>query len=249
MNWLNFLGHLDEPQPKRAPFADRLADLPLTSAMRGLSPVTIRGQGWHVEKFLSSLGEQNRSFDDVSLEDVDTFLADNGKRGWGRVSVSTSARALRAFFRHAAARRWCSATIAGGIDGPRLFQHEGLPIGASWPDVQRLIASTSGDSARAIRERAILMLLATDGFRSGEVANLCLENLNWESEIISISRPKQRQAQEYPFSKPGRRGHSAIPPTGTAPLRTAGTVPNTQGTVSPAFAERPRKRLKTFRGG
>jgi site-specific recombinase XerD len=152
-----------------------------------------------VEKFLSSLGEQIRSFDEVCLEDVDTFLADNGKRGWGRVSVSTSARGLRAFFRHAAARGWCSASIGAGIDGPRPFQHEGLPIGPSWTDVQRLIASTGGESVRDIRDRAILMLLATYGFRSGEVANLCLENLNWESEIISISRPKQRRAQEYPL--------------------------------------------------
>jgi integrase/recombinase XerD len=114
-----------------------------------------------VEKFLNSLGEQNRSFGDVSLEDVDTFLADIGKRGWGRVPVSTSARALRAFFRHAATRGWCSASIAAGIDGPRLFRHEGLPIGPTWPDVQRLIASASGDSARDIRDRAILMLLAS----------------------------------------------------------------------------------------
>src|SRR5437879_2274558 len=118
--------------------------------------------------------------------------------GWGRISVSTSAKALRAFFRHAAARGWCSASIAAGIDGPRLFQHEGLPVGPPWSDVQRLIATTNGDAARDIRDRAILMLLATYGFRSGEVAGLCLEDLNWETEIISISRPKSRRAQEYP---------------------------------------------------
>ena len=199
-NWLHFLGRLDEPQPKSALFADRLAGFAAYQRdERGLSPATIRGQGWRVEKFLSSLGEQIRSFDEVCLEDVDTLLADNGKRGWGRVSVSTSARGLRAFFRHAAARGWCSASIGAGIDGPRPFQHEGLPIGPSWTDVQRLIASTGGESVRDIRDRAILMLLATYGFRSGEVANLCLENLNWESEIISISRPKQRRAQEYPL--------------------------------------------------
>jgi integrase/recombinase XerD len=199
-NWLRFLGCLDESQPKSALFADRLADFAAYQRTeRGLSPATIRGQGWHVEKFLISLGGRDRSFDGISLEDVDTFLADNGQRGWSRVSVSTSARALRAFFRHAATRGWCSASIATGIDGPRLFQHEGLPLGPSWTDVQRLIASTSGDSAHDIRDRAILMLLATYGFRSGEVANLCLENLNWESEIISISRPKQRRAQEYPL--------------------------------------------------
>jgi integrase/recombinase XerD len=198
--WLHFLGCLEEPQPKTVPFAERLADFAAYQRdERGLSPATIRGQGWHVEKFLSWLGEQNRSFVEVSLEDVDTFLANNGKRGWGRISVSTSAKALRAFFRHAAVRGWCGASIAIGIDGPRLFRHEGLPVGPPWPDVQRLIASTGGDTARDIRDRVILMLLATYGLRSGEIAGLCLEDVNWESEILAVSRPKQRRAQEYPL--------------------------------------------------
>ena len=199
-NWLHFLGRLEEPRPKAVPFADRLADFAAYQHdERGLSAVTIRSQGWHVEKFLSWLGEQNRSFDNVCLEDIDAFLAGNGKRGWGRVSVATCAKARRAFFRHAAVRGWCAANIAAGIDGPRLFQHEGLPAGPLWPEVQRLIASTRGDSACAIRDRAILMLLATYGFRSGEVASLCLEDLNWESEIVSIARSKPRRAQEYPL--------------------------------------------------
>lgn len=200
INWLRFLGRLDELKPKAIPFADRLADFAAyQDNERGLSAVTIRGQGWHVEKFLSWLGDQNRSFDDVCLEDVDAFLASNGKRGWGRVSMATCAKALRAFFRHAAGRGWCAANIAAGIDGPRLFQHEGLPAGPPWPDVQRLIASASGVSTRDIRDRAILMLLAIYGFRSGEIASLRLEDLNWESEIISIGRSKTRRVQEYPL--------------------------------------------------
>jgi len=122
-NWMRFLGRL-ESRPEVVPFADRLADFAAYQRdERGLSPVTIRGQGWHVEKFLGWLGEQNRSFDDVSREDVDAFLAGNGKRV-GAVSVSTSAKALRAFFRHTAARGWCAASIAAGIDGPRLFQQK-----------------------------------------------------------------------------------------------------------------------------
>src|SRR5580704_3985515 len=72
-NWLNFLARLNEPHPKSAPFEERLADFSAYQRdERGLSPATIRGQGWYVEKFLSSLREQNRSLDDVSLEDVDT---------------------------------------------------------------------------------------------------------------------------------------------------------------------------------
>ena len=199
-DWLHFLGRLEVPKPKIMPFADRLADFAAYQRdERGLSPATIRNQSWHVEKLLGWLGEQNRRFDNVSLEDVDAFLAANGKQGWGRVSVATSAKALRAFFRHATVRGWCVASIATGIDGPRLFRDEGLPVGPPWPDMQRGIASSSGNSARDIRDRAILILLATYGFRSGEVSGLRLEDVNWEKEIISIVRPKPRRTQQYPL--------------------------------------------------
>jgi site-specific recombinase XerD len=199
-DWLHFLGRLEMMKPKIVPFAERLAEFTAYRRdERGLSPATTRNQSWHVEKFLSWLSEQNRSLADASLEDVDAFLAHNGKQGWARVSVATSAKALRAFFKHAAVRGWCGASIAAGIDGPRLFQHEGLPVGPPWPDVRRLIASAGGDSARDIRDRAVLILLATYGLRSSEVTGLRLEDVNWESEIISIARPKQRRAQEYPL--------------------------------------------------
>jgi site-specific recombinase XerD len=199
-DWLHFLGRLEVPKPKIMPFADRIADFAAYQRdERGLSPATIRNQSWHVEKLLGWLGEQNLCLDNVSLEDVDAFLAANGKQGWGRVSVATSAKALRAFFRHAAVRGWCAASIATGIDGPRLFRYEGLPVGPPWPDVQRGVASSSGNSARDIRDRAILILLATYGFRSGEVSGLQLEDVNWEKEIVSIVRPKPRRTQQYPL--------------------------------------------------
>jgi integrase/recombinase XerD len=199
-DWLHFLGRLEVPKPRIMPFADRLADFAAYQRdERGLSPATIRNQSWHVEKLLGWLGEQNRCLDNVSLEDVDAFLAANGKQGWSRVSVATSAKALRAFFRHATVRGWCVASIATGIDGPRLFRYEGLPVGPPWPDVQRVIASSIGNSARDIRDRAILILLASYGFRSGEVSGLRLEDVNWEKEIVSIVRPKPRRTQQYPL--------------------------------------------------
>ena len=199
--WMQFLGRFDEHKSNIIPFADRLAEFAAYGREeRGLSPATIRNQSWHVEKFLAWLGKQNRSFHDISLVDVDAFLAENGKQRWGRVSVANSAQSLRAFFRYAAVRGWCADTVAAGIDGPCLFQYEGLPVGPSWPEVQQLIASTSGDAARDIRDRAILMLLATYGFRSGEVVGLRLEDVNWDRETISITRPKQRRAEEYPLT-------------------------------------------------
>ena len=199
-DWLSFLGHLEVPKAKLVPYAAWIDDFAAYRRdERGLSPATIRNQNWHVGKFLGWLGEQDRSFVEVSLEDVDAFLVAIGSRGWCRASVASSAKALRAFFQHAARRGWCAARIAAGIDGPRLFQHEDLPVGPLWPDVRRLIASTSGDSARDIRDHAILILLATYGLRSGEVAGLLLQDVNWERETVAVSRPKLRRAQEYPL--------------------------------------------------
>ena len=199
-NGFHLWGRLEAPHPGSYLLQTGLPTLLLTSATSAAcrpSPSALRAgmwrsswAGWASRIILSTMFPWKMWV---------RFLANNGKRGWGRISVSSSAKALRAFFRHAATRGWCVASIAAGIDGPRLFQHEGLPVGPPWPDVQRLIASTGGDSARDIRDRAIPMLLATYGFRSGAVAGLCLEDVNWESEIVAVSRPKQRRAQEYPL--------------------------------------------------
>jgi site-specific recombinase XerD len=166
---------------------------------RGLSEVTIRARCWHVQKFFTWLVSQNRPLAEASVRDVDAFLSRKGDQEWGRVSVATSAKALRAFFRHAEMRGWCERGISVGINGPRLFTQEALPVGPTWADVQRLITSTWGEQPRDIRDRAILMLVAMYGFRSTEVARLRLEQVNWEHEIIAILRPKQRETQEYPL--------------------------------------------------
>jgi site-specific recombinase XerD len=200
--WLGFLQVLEKPESKPSPGAAQIADFAAyMQNERGLSPVTIRNQCWHVEKFGQWLQEQNRAFlGDVSLEDVDSFLAGKGRQGWTRVSVAAGAKALRAFFRHAGKRGWCAVGISSGIDGPRIFKYEGLPAGPDWEDIQRLIGSAGGDQPRNIRDKAILMLLALYGFRSGEVSRRRLDDVNWEHDVISIVRPKQRRAQPYPLT-------------------------------------------------
>ena len=200
LSWLRFLKRLQESEQEQRPYEHIVQDF--ASFMRderGLSEVTIHDRCWQVDKFLDWLKQQNRPFDEVALEHVDAFLATNGKRGWCRVSVSTSAKALRSFFRYAETRGWCAPSMVAGIEGPRIFQQEALPVGPAWEDVQRLIASTDTDKPRDIRDRAILMLLAIYAFRSREVAGLCVKDVNWGEEIISIARPKQRHTQQYPL--------------------------------------------------
>lgn len=199
-DWLRFLGHLEICEPKRSAGAELIEQFTTyLREERGLSAQTIRTSGWHTEKFLIGLETQNRTLAEVRITDVDAFLVGLAQQGWCRVSVAKSAKVLRTFFRYAEQKGWCAAGIAAGIMGPRVFRDEGLPVGPDWADVERLIRSAAGNTPCDIRDRAILQLFALYGFRSGEVARLRLEDLNWAQDRISITRPKQRRSHEYPL--------------------------------------------------
>jgi integrase/recombinase XerD len=198
--WLRFLGCLEERSPEPKPFSDQVDDfIAYLRDERGLSASSLHARRWHVECFLRTSVKGKNSIAQVTAEDIDGFLSLKGKQGWCRVSVAKSVTVLRSFFRYAEMRRWCSPGIASTIDGPRLFKEEGLPAGPIWDDVERLITSTDGAGARDVRDRAILMLLAIYGLRSGEVRQLRLEDLDWTREVIRIERSKQRRLQYYPL--------------------------------------------------
>lgn len=198
-DWLRFLHRLQSPAVKEAAVAPHIADfLAALRNERGLSPKTIRCYEWFIVQFCDWLATQHSLFSAVSMDDIDTFLAERGQR-WCRISVATAAKALRSFFRYAERQHWCRAGLAEAIESPRLFRQETLPTGPDWAMVQQLIEHTNTDRARDIRDRAILILLAIYGLRSGEVANLELEQLDWAKQRLTVRRPKQRFSQEYPL--------------------------------------------------
>jgi site-specific recombinase XerD len=166
---------------------------------RGLSPATIAFRCEMLGWFCAFLPERRRVLNEISVTDVDAFLAMKGAAGWSRASLDLLAGSLRSFFRHAHDQHWCVVDIAAAIEGPRIFAQEQPPRGLPWADVQRLLVSSTGDSAADIRDYAILMLLALYGLRAGEVSHLCLDDVDWDQKIVSFVRPKQRCAQEYPW--------------------------------------------------
>jgi integrase/recombinase XerD len=199
--WLRFLGRLEEPQTEFPAYADliQMFDGYLRDE-RGLSLRTIHNRCWHAQAFLCWLSAQGGRIGAMRLEQVDAFVALRRTQGWSRVTMATFASALRSFLRYAGDQGWCEKSLAAGIEGPRLFRDETLPVGPTWEDVQRLIASTDTDCPHDIRDRAILLLLAVYGLRSGEVVALTLDDVNWEQDILHVGRPKQRCKQAYPLA-------------------------------------------------
>jgi integrase len=83
---------------------------------------------------------------------------------------------------------------------PRVFKQETLPSGPTWDVVQEIVDATAGDRPIAIRDHAILMLLAVYGVRSGEVARLQLTDIDWQRETITFARSKMAGTHSFPHS-------------------------------------------------
>lgn len=79
-----------------------------------------------------------------------------------------------------------------------MYRREFLPLERSWPDVQRLLASTETDHPYDIQNRAILPLLAVYGMRIGEIRRIRLCDVDWQNRTLTIPLTKQRWARICP---------------------------------------------------
>jgi site-specific recombinase XerD len=168
---------------------------------RGMSALTERSHRSKTSLFLTWFSHRRHSLAAVQVRDVDDFLIFKGTKGWSRKSARGYADALRAFFRYAEQRGWCKPGIAEGIISPMLYEQEGLPEGPGWKEVKRLLKSVRGDSAAAVRARAILSLLAIYGLRSGEISRLLLSDFDWRLETFTVNHSKRGGAQQYPLQR------------------------------------------------
>jgi len=200
--WLRFHGCLKMPCTPQMRFAEQLTDFARYMAEeQGLSPQSVRSHCWKTSKFLIWFAERHRSMAGVSIEDVDEFLAMKGATGWNRRSVSVAAQALRAFFRYAETRSWCAAGFAKGIQAPRIYKYEDVPEGPTEKEVRQLLRSAKDSGQAGLRTRAILMLFAVYGLRSGEVSRLLLSDLDWRQEVFVVNHSKRGGSQRYPLQR------------------------------------------------
>jgi integrase/recombinase XerD len=197
--WLRFLGWWREPTVafRHQTQLDRY--LAWMRDERGFTPSSVEQLGRIAGRFLHWCEQTSRQLSDLQAGDIDNYFASQGTGRWSRVSVANTASALRGFLRYAAQQGMCSAHLAESIYRPRIYEQESLPYAPAWSDVQRILADADTDKPRDIRDRAILMLLSVYGMRSGEVAALRIDQIDWVGRTLRLFRLKRRQPQVYPL--------------------------------------------------
>jgi site-specific recombinase XerD len=131
--------------------------------------------------------------------DVLEFVADRVSRYPSRSSRAHVSSGMRGFLRYLCA----SGTIADDlartvprVSTPRLAT---LPQGLPWEQVRSLIDGVDTSHPDGLRDKAILLLLATLGLRSGEVRALELSHLKWRAGELRLPRTKSRRERVLPL--------------------------------------------------
>jgi len=196
-DWLSFAGRLC-PKPVTTPHQLEIDAYCLyLERERGLASASIKSALVYLTRFFKNT--KQKSLKQFNASDVEQFQSQLRERGRTRAGLCSFIHALRGFFKYGEAQGWTKPGIASQLHGPRMYRQEHLPLGPSWSDVQRLLASTRTDRKADIRDRAILLLFAVYGFRAGEVERIRLEDLDWDKKTLTIPRTKQRQARLCPL--------------------------------------------------
>ncbi len=78
---------------------------------------------------------------------------------------------------------------------------QSIPRHLPWEDVQALIESVDTSTPIGLRDKAVLVLIATLGLRSQEVRKLCLDDIRWRDSQIRLTQTKGRREHVLPLLK------------------------------------------------
>jgi site-specific recombinase XerD len=160
---------------------------------RGLAEASIRLYADAVARFLGhTFGSGDVQLVKLTPADIVQFVqADAASLNHSkRAQVMTSA--LRSFLQYARCRGEIAADLHASVPTVANWSKTGLPRSISPVQVQRLLTACDRRTPTGRRDYAILMLLTRLGLRGGEVAELRLEDLDWDAAVIRVRGPAQR---------------------------------------------------------
>ena len=114
-------------------------------------------------------------------------------------SVKVLAASLRSYLRFVCLRGRCQRDLSGAVPTVAAWKKAHLPRTLSQEQIERLLASFDRSTATGRRDYALCLCLSDLGLRSSEVANLCLEDLDWRAGTVCILSGKTPRPRLLPL--------------------------------------------------
>ncbi len=155
---------------------------------RGLTETTLDVYQGILVGLLDALGDDARAYSAAALR---VFILDRA-RSHGICRAKSIVVAVRSYVRFLAVTGRCSTDLEHAIPGFASWQLSSVPRFLASEEVERIINSCTG-YAFALRDRAVLLLLARLGLRASEVAGLKFVDIDWRNGGITVCGKGRRQ--------------------------------------------------------
>lgn len=166
---------------------------------RGLREATLDGYERLVRLFVrAALGEDPVAPSRLCSGDVVGFVAAMQGR-FSPCSMKAVRTALRSFFRFLRFEGLCDEWLELAVPRVAHWRLSTLPRYLDDAQLSRLLASLGASTPCGRRDRAIVLCLASLGLRPGELAKLCLEDIDWRGGSVRLRERKTRHGRWFRF--------------------------------------------------
>ena len=175
-------------------FADYLTN------QRGLAPSTILYYKEFAFGFLNNCNSDTSfSLSAISAEDVINFIRKQAPTFRSR-RVKLMTTAIRSFLQFARYRNYIRIDLAAAVPVVGYWSMATIPKALDRDHVMAILHDADRNTPLGRRDYAILLLLSRLGLRAGEVANLLLDDIDWQEGCIAV-RGKGGQHSKMPTQK------------------------------------------------
>lgn len=162
---------------------------------RGLAPATVISYVSQVRPFLAWHGSlRDTRWESLRAVQVERFVVARAA-GQRPRSVQVGLTAVRALLRWMCLEAMAPPGLADMIGSVAAWTPTALPKALTPGQVADLLTGLSADVVARCRDEAMLALMWRMGFRAGEVASLCLEDIDWRTGVVVVHGKGDRSEQ------------------------------------------------------
>ena len=168
---------------------------------RGLRPQTLRIRACFARMLVrAALGTDPIDPSRLTPADVVVFITSLRHR-FSPGSMRTVRSSLRSFFRFLRVEGFCGDALEAALPTVAHWRLATLPRCLTEQQIEQVLASFDASAPCGQRDQAIVQCLATLGLRPGEVADVCLDDIDWRGGTLQIRARKNRRGAVLPLPR------------------------------------------------
>ncbi|MBN1123959.1 MAG: tyrosine-type recombinase/integrase [Sedimentisphaerales bacterium] len=141
-----------------------------------------------------------KQWNEMQMRHIDLFIRQQADRNIKRIRRIQNV--LRGLFRYLFSLNLVNRDWALALHAPRQYHLAHVPRTIPPDQVIRLLQSIDRNRRGGKRNFAMILMAASLGVRANELANLCLEDLDWKKGAVCFKQSKNRKLLWMPLSGP-----------------------------------------------